>query len=382
MMNLSQQQHLAYTDKVNMGAYYTQDEYVHIAWDMLTPYINEKTVVLDNSCGYGNFLNYPSMCQKVGNDIDVLAINRAKQNTDAVFFNHNALSNISREQYNIKENEHLCVIGNPPYNDKTSIIRQGIKSFNMSIDNNVKTRDLGMSFLLSYNELKANFVCILHPLSYLIKQANFKLLNNFTSNYQLIQGKIISSSGFNKTSKVMQFPIVIALYKKNDIGTTYKDIVNFSWDVKNTTFQLNKFDDISRYIKKYPNKSQQTKSDDLFFWTMRDINALKRNKTFVAKYGCNAIIIDKSKLDYYIYVDVFKQFSNHIPYYFGNCNVLIDNTLFIKYKKYFILEALSRHKNLRQYFASFDFPKIELLALAKQKVNQYFQQLLGVHYVD
>ena len=382
MMNLAQQKHLVYTDRVNMGAYYTQDEYVHTAWDMLAPYINQKTVVLDSSCGYGNFLNYPVGCRKVGNDIDALAINKAKQNSEVLFFNHNALRGIGREQYNIKDSEDLCVIGNPPYNDKNSIIRQNIKSFNMPIDNNVKTRDLGMSFLLSYNQLKAKFVCVLHPLSYLIKQANFKLLKNFINHYQLIQGKIISSSGFNESSKSMQFPIVIALYKRNHIGTTYQDIANFSWSVKNTTLQLNAFDDISHYIKKYPNKFKQAKSDDLFFWTMRDINALKRNQTFVEKFKSNTIIIDKSKLDYYIYVDVFKQFSYHVPYYFGNCNVLIDNALFIKYKKYFILEALSRHQNLRQYFASFDFSKVELLALAKQKINQYFQHLLGVHYVN
>ncbi|CAC9574739.1 hypothetical protein [uncultured Gammaproteobacteria bacterium] len=381
-MNLSQQKHLVYADRVNMGAYYTHDEYVRTAWDMLIPYINEKTIVLDSSCGYGNFLNHPVECQKVGNDIDTLAIDKAKQNVNTLFFNHNALNNISRGQYNIKEDECLCVIGNPPYNDKNSIIRQDIKSFNMPIDNTVKTRDLGMSFLLSYNELKAEFVCVLHPLSYLIKQANFRLLKNFTHCYQLIQGKIISSAGFSESSKSMQFPIVIALYRRNGIGTTYKDVINFSWDVEGTIFQLSTFDDISHYIKKYPNKFQQAKSTDLFFWTMRDINALKRNQTFVQKFNSNTIIIDKSKLDYYIYIDVFKQFSCHVPYYFGNCNVLIDNALFIKYKKYFILESLSRHQNLCQYFPLFDFSKVELLAFAKQKINQYFQQLLGVHYVD
>lgn len=381
-MSLSQQNHLAYIDRVNMGAYYTRDEYVKIAWDMLAPYMNEKTTVLDNSCGYGNFLHYPSMCQKkIGNDIDSLAIHTAKKNTNAIFFNHNALSNISREQYNIKDNEDLCVIGNPPYNDKSSIIRRDIKSCNMSIDNNVQTRDLGMSFLLSYNELKARFVCVLHPLSYLIKQANFKLLKHFTHHYQLIQGKIISSAEFPESSKSMQFPIVIALYKRNNIGTTYHDIVNFSWDVKNTKFQLNAFDDVSRYIKKYPNAFQKAKRDDLFFWTMRDINALKRNKTFVEKHNSSTIIIDKSKLDYYIYVDIFKQYAHHVPYYFGNCNVLLDNALFIKYRKYFIVEAMSRHPNLHQYFSRLDSLKGESLAYAKQKINHYFRQLLGVHYV-
>ena len=54
---------------------------------------------------------------------------------------------------------------------------------------------------------------------------------------------------------------------------------------------------------------------------------------FCSKYGCNAIIINKNKLEYYVYVDIFKQYSSCIPYYFGNLDVLIDNNLFNKYKK-------------------------------------------------
>lgn len=381
-MNLARQTHLENNDRVNMGAYYTQDEYVDIVWDMITPYINEKTTILDNSCGYGNFLNYSFKGKKIGNDIDNIAINKARQSINANFFNENALSDVTRSQYKISENDKLCIVGNPPYNDRTSIIRQTIKNSNMMIDDDISTRDLGMSFLLSYAKLRADFICVLHPLSYLIKPSNFKLLKKFTSKYQLKQGNIISSGVFDNASKSMQFPIVIAFYEKNNIGTNYADVINFSWQIASKSFKLSDFDDISNYIKKYPNKYQQVKNDDVLFWAMRDINALKRNQTFVHKVSANTLIIDKNKLEYYIYVDVFKQFSNRVPYYFGNCNVLIDNNLFQKYKKYFILEALSRHKDLRQYFAKFDFSKIELLELSKQKINKYFEQLLGVHYVN
>ena len=72
---------------------------------------------------------------------------------------------------------------------------------------------------------------------------------------------------------------------------------------------------------------------------MRDINALKRNQTFVKNFGFNTIVIDKNKLDYYVYVDVFKRFADKVPYYFGNCDVLIDDSLFQKYKKYFLSDA-------------------------------------------
>ena len=381
-MNLAQQTHLNYIDKVNRGAYYTQDEYVAVAWDMIKSRIDINTVLIDTSCGYGNFLNIPFAGKKIGNDVDTLAIDRAKQSTNATFFNENALCNVDRHQYQISGNEKLCIIGNPPYNDRTSIIRQAIKSFDMVIDSDIETRDLGMSFLLSYAKLRADFVCVLHPLSYLIKPSNFRLLKKFTSHYQLKQAKIIGSGVFNNASKSIQFPIVIAFYEKNRTGTSYADVMNFSWQVVDKSFKLSNFDDISNYVKKYPNKDQQAKDDDLFFWTMRDINALKRNQTFVKKFSSNAIIVDKKQLDYYIYIDVFKQFSQHIPYYFGNCNVLIDHDLFKKYKKYFILEALSRHQHLHQYFSKFDFSKIKLLELAKQKINEYFQQLLGVHYVN
>lgn len=82
-----------------------------------------------------------------------------------------------------------------------TLFLEKIKLLNMSIDNNVKTRDLGMSFLLSYNELKAKFVYVLHPLFYLIKQTNFKLLKGFSSNYQSdkdLTGRCVNQKEFSE----------------------------------------------------------------------------------------------------------------------------------------------------------------------------------------
>jgi hypothetical protein len=103
----------------------------------------------------------------------------------------------------IKEQDKLIVIGNPPYNDATSIIRQNIKDKTAidEIDSDVKTRDFGMSFSLSYNKLKADYDCVLHPLSYLIKKSNF------AKNYRLADSLIVSSHEFSDTSRSMAFPI-------------------------------------------------------------------------------------------------------------------------------------------------------------------------------
>lgn len=71
----------------------------------------------------------------------------AKQNKhkSVNFFAGNALKDVSRDTYNIV-NSKLCVVGNPPYNDRNSIIRSHLKEQNIEIDKSIQTRDLGMSF--------------------------------------------------------------------------------------------------------------------------------------------------------------------------------------------------------------------------------------------
>ncbi|HOM10248.1 MAG TPA: hypothetical protein PLX22_09430 [Spirochaetota bacterium] len=248
------------------------------------------------------------------------------------------------------------------------------------MDIDIKTRDYGMSFLLSYAKLDADIICVLHPLSYLIKKSNFNLLKNFTKNYKLVNGVIIDSGTFKETSKSISFPIIIALYKKEKTGMDYNYVQNYKFKtIDNKNFSLNDFDFISNYINKYPLKNIKPNENDILFWTMRDINALKRNRTFIHEFGYNAIIVDKNKLDYYIYVDVFKQFSHLIPYYFGNLDVFINNEMFNKYKDYFIYECIMRNNFLKKYVQYDDNISLEK---AKEIIINYFKFLTGEHYVD
>jgi hypothetical protein len=369
------QHHLKYNDKINLGAFYTPIIYVNMVWKMIKPFLNHKTVVLDSSCGYGNFFNHQENCIKKANDIDSIAVNQAKINLPNVeIFNKNALLNVDRKMFNINKEDELIIIGNPPYNDITSIIRGDIKKDILEIDDDVKTRDYGMSFLLSYNKLDAKIIAVLHPLSYLIKKSNFNLLKKFTDQYKLIDCLIIDSATFKETSKGISFPIIIALYKKEDLGMNYDYIKNFKFKtIDNQFFSLNDFDFIPNYIEKYPLKNAFLKEGDILFWTMRDINALKRNRTFVNEFGYNTIIINKNKLDYYIYVDVFKRFSYLIPYYFGNLDVFIDNIIFQKYKKYFIYECVARNNFLKNYIScDLDISMKE----AEENIIQYFKFLI------
>jgi tRNA G10 N-methylase Trm11 len=168
-----EQKHLDHKDTVNLGSFYTPEWLVDIVYALI-----EKNVpnsgdyyILDTSCGYGGFLRGE---KAIGADIDEAAVLTArKYNPDHLYFIHNSLFEIDRSQYNLTKNAKIIIVGNPPYNDTTSIIRNSIKNVAFSRDSEVKSRDLGISFLLSYAQLEADYICVLHPLSYLIKKANF-----------------------------------------------------------------------------------------------------------------------------------------------------------------------------------------------------------------
>lgn len=378
-MNINQK-HLNHIDTVNLGSYYTPEVIVDLAYSILQKNISgiEDFIILDSSCGYGSFLAKKNITKRlIGADIDEKAIAEAKKrNRDACFIYQNSLACVSRKNMTIENNEKLIAIGNPPYNDTTSIIRNSIKNSSVQnkIDSDIKTRDLGMSFLLSYNKLQADYVCVLHPLSYLIKKANFALLSKFTQNYKLIDGIIISSHEFSDTSRGMAFPILVALYKRDQDGMTYDYIQNYQFKVKDDGFfRLKDFDTIVNYVQKYPNKKYLNKYDKPVakFWTLRDINALKRNRTFIDSDTYNTVYILMEKLPYYCYIDIFKQYANKMPYFIGNCDVIIDNKKFNEIKECFIAQSIHTNPVLKNKFKFREIPN------AKLKIDNYFRELLG-----
>ncbi len=366
---LSTQKHLNLKESINLGSFYTPKDIVEIAYNMLLNFVSsiEQYILLDSSCGYGNFLDIQGFKEKIGIDIDIKAINKARQRfshctTPPIFLHKNALLNVSRKNFNILQNSKLIIIGNPPYNDKTSIVQNNLKSKDSDeVDLELRTRDIGISFLRSYNVLQADYICVLHPLSYLIKENNFKSLKDFSSNYKLIDSVIISSERFCPKS-LSFFPIIIALYKRDKQGMDYGFIKNYNFKTfEGKNFRLNNFDFIANYIDKYPNKKRVSKYVAMFY-TMRDINALRRSKTFITKDCANAIYVAKEKYSLYCYVDIFKHMIPYIPYYFGNCDVVID------YKQFLLLEG--------------DFISASETKQLTPNIEKYFKILLGEYYDD
>lgn len=323
--------HLSIKEFVNNGTYYTSDKMVSIVKNMIKKIITKKAVIIDTSAGCGSF---PNLKIDLNNkfifaDIDRFACEYMKNNLKLKnVIQINSLLNVSRESFGIKESDELIIVGNPPYNDWTSKSKQNIKNgLNIEIDSDLRARDLGVSFLRSYNKLKANYVCVLHPLSYLIKETNFNSLKEFKNNYRLIDSYIISSGEFSNTRST-KFPILIGLYQRNNQGMTFDYIKDFNFIVDNNkTFRMNKYITTDKFIRKYsPILSDRKKSEiNLYFYPYRDINSLKTSKTFIVSKEDSSdkyIVVNLENFYKYSYLEVFKNFFPE-NFVYGNLSPLL-----------------------------------------------------------
>lgn len=325
MKDINVSDHLSNKDRINMGSFYTPEKYVDlVAYWLIEEDISDNSVFADLTCGGGAFFKlhdrFPNN-RFIGNDIDEQALETAKTYFPFVhYMSKNAFCHVSRKEFEIPETDKFIIIGNPPWNDSTSMTNKSIKKDLFCIDADIKTRDLGMSALLSYDKLEADYVAVLHPLSYLIKPANFKLCEKFFKNYELKRHIIFNSQEFANTSQIRGFPVIVALYKRNPgKGLSYKAVKDMRFQtVEGQTFSLSDRDYISDLIDKYPTPKRY--NPEILFFTQRDINALKRCQTFMRCRTNASVDVDPSKLAYYCYLDCFKRFAD-VPYFLGNFNV-------------------------------------------------------------
>ena len=321
------QEHLDTRERINLGSFYTPRRYVELAAEWLAEAgVAGGWTIADLSCGYGAFFalkEHPALkdCRYLGNDIDEAAVAAARSFRSGVEWRvGNALSGVSREAFGFAADEKLALVGNPPYNDITSQARQALKGGCPEIDRELRTRDLGLSSLLAYGRLQADYVAVLHPLSYLVKKSNFRAAGRFFADYRLMKHIVFCSSEFSCTSKVSAFPVIAAFYRRTPgQGITYDEIRETVFrSVEGDVFSIGAFDYVTELIPKYPGTRRY--SPEILFYTLRDINALKRSRTFISGRMPNAVDVPPELLEYYCYVDCFKRYAL-TPYWMGNMNV-------------------------------------------------------------
>lgn len=373
----SVQKHLSRQIRIDLGSFYTPEKYVYIVSDWLKKHgLVESSVIMDPSCGYGAFFKLREQLPDntyVGNDIDIQALEKVTMYFPGVRLqNENILQNISRAKYKIADDERLIVVGNPPYNDVTSQINGATKKHSVEADKDVQTRDLGLSSLLAYNKLRADYVAVLHPLSYLIKKANFNAARQFFTNYTMLENIVFNSQEFAGTSTFNGFPVVVALYQRTPgQGLTYDQVLETRFTTTNgTVFYVNMFDYVTDYISKYPSGARY--HPEILFYTLRDINALRRSRTFIKERVSNAVDVNPRKLAYYCYIDCFKDILDRVPYYLGNFNIPFKKSAFDEVARDFVQVSAFKHPEI---FRDVKKPSNESIA----RVNGYFKSVLNIN---
>lgn len=376
-MTLSKIIHLNKLDIIKNGSIFTPEKIVEIARNWTQKYISKTDFIIDFGVGYGSFISkfvdLSNNC--IATDIDSQSTQLVRELFPSVrTILENSLVNINRSKYGMSEESKLVIIGNPPYNDFTSQYKKGEKG-DVYQDPVVKSRDLGISFLKMYSILKPNYICVLHPLSYLIKKTNFNSLGLFKDHYKLIRGLIFSSKTFESIKKSnMEFPVVLSLYQASNRGMTeFAFIENFPFEIidSNQTFSLINFNTIDGWINKYPSNNKST--GDLLFYTIRDINALKRNRTFLKGKVTNGVKVDITNLYKYAWLDYFKlYFKTNKDYLFGNLSPLYDPILDSSEIKYELISfVVNNNVVVKNHFSS-----NELMNKLKEhyKINEFVSQ--------
>jgi len=348
-------EHLPKSKRIQLGSYYTPEELVKLVHEFIKPYLENKkkdVILFDSAGGCGAFLFGIKQSDYRIADRDLKACEFLKQHfNQQKVFHTNSLNEINREKYFISPSAFLIMIGNPPYNDTTSEFKNGEKGQNIC-DKDLYDRDIGVSFLKSYHKLNADVVCVLHPLSYLIKESNFERLHDFKDNYKIIRAEIFSSALFHGTG-TSKFPILVALYEKNADGMTFNYIRNFRFNILDSdkTFVLSNFKTTDGYINKYPPRKNDIQKSPigLYYYSFRDINSLKKNTSFMTKEHPNGIVVTLENFYKYAYLYSLKNlFNPEDAWLYGNLSPLVNIEEVEQNKDLYILYAIKTNKVLRE----------------------------------
>lgn len=320
-------EHLERQKIIKQGSFYTPKEIVNLVYQLIEKNKITFDYICDTSAGYGDFILPSNKDKFIYVDIDQQALNICQQKQGPIFryLCKNSLQNLTREDLGINQKSKLLIIGNPPYNDRTSFYKKNQKG-QIEMSSEVWDRDLGISFLKSFVQLEPEYICVLHPLSYLTKQTKFRSLKDFKSNYCLLDGLVISSKYFDFTSKNIHFPVLIAVYQRCQQGMDFATIKTFPFLIyeRKHTFSVDQFHYIEDFHTKYKDKNVVGPYEH--FYTLRDMNQLIINKHWLDSETNNSIRVKTTDKKFFILLSkIGNWFQRHQnEYYFlGNLSPII-----------------------------------------------------------
>lgn len=321
-------------EKSNTGKYYTPAVLVDLVRELVRPHLTSASKVIDPAAGYGAFLDHFESHEVIAADIDPSSQEVLNSLGFRAVFCDNSLKNVSRAKYGLSDRDHLVVVGNPPYNDVTSLNKKygpnSKQKLEIEMDEDIRSQDYGISFLRAFDKLEADVVCVLHPFAYLLKRNNFSKLKAFPRHYRLADAVIFSSKEFTDTSKT-PFPVVAALYRKDARGMDHAFVREFRFRFLNEKSALIlkniPTSDDDDYIRKYqPPKDEKGIESDigLYMFNFRDINSLLVRGNLIAKIDYDRhITIHFKELYKYAYLNALRRHFAK-DYRFGNLSPIVE----------------------------------------------------------
>ena len=309
-----------------LGAFYTPPLLAELIKEMLQSSLDAMNdpVVFDSSAGLGGILAAFDEYTVFAADVDTKIVAALGDMGYVNVHCGNSLKNVSRSAYGIEETADLVMVGNPPFS--------GASGCEMMSEANpsVATKDLGLSFLLAAAKLKPKAICMLHPLSYLSKPANFEQLKPLADNYKLLKGVVVSSADFEPSLGKTPFPVVAALYVPGSM--TFADIGEFAFDIyeqrgsmmdTGKRLILNAIKTTDEFIRKYPPKKGMDQVSDIgiYQYNFRDANFVIAKGALSCSNTASSIPVRYHQLGLYSYINCFKRhFGTH--FVFGNFSPL------------------------------------------------------------
>lgn len=351
------------------GVVYTPIRLVEIAINWLKDLILPNDVILDLGSGKGAFcLKFAENFKNnkvIGIELDDVKIDNEPLPNLTIYNNTNAFD------FNYYVNNYI-IIGNPPYRDATALYQKS--NLKQVVPTKYFNNDLGIAFFNLYAQIKPKYVCVIFPFSFLIKESKFKQLKNFTKTYSLLKGIIFSSHEFTALKK-QPFACCLALFAYDENGMNFNNIRNFKFDILNSNKQycLKDIHTIAEInLAKYPNKDKR--DTDLFFYTLRDMNALKRNKTFYNKNIDNVLSVKQNDLYKYAWIDYLK---NHYPFnYLTSNNEILWSNDIVEVKDDLIAYVCQNNKVVYDYYKNdLNMQKYYCYIINYEKLNHLIKSL-------
>ncbi|NNN06807.1 MAG: hypothetical protein HKL90_12985 [Elusimicrobia bacterium] len=332
--------------KAGLGKYYTPEHLVDHVRTLIEPFLTDRPYVADLAAGCGAFLAKFEDCRIIGRDIDQQAVALLAEMGFPKIEEDNSLLHVNRAKLGLRENDRLVLVGNPPYNDTTSLNRRygtnKKEGRGLVRDPDLRAKDAGIAFLRAFAKLHPDAIGILHPLSYLIKETNFQELvrpfsdgkSSFTSRYKLTAAAVFSSAEFGSGIEgTTPFPVVAALYAPGAMD--YRYISQFEFPIfvghgsglsdTGRRLALSRITTIDGIIRKYPPTAGMSKTSDigLYQYNIRDTNSLLTSGALSSKTDKNRIPVQFVDLWKYSYLNCYKRYFGK-SFIFGNLSPIID----------------------------------------------------------